>query len=355
MSQPTSSTLDVIDVLEIHRFPKGPLEDYLATHLAGFARPLEVQQFQGGMSNPTFLLRDGQGQTYVLRKKPPGKLLPSAHAVDREYRVITALGSTDMPVPKTYVLCEDETIIGTAFYVMEHVHGRVFLHPQLPELSRDERSQVYDSMNQVLAILHGVDFRRIGLEGFGREGGYSERQIKRWTQQYLGAKVDEVEAMENLMAWLPENIPPDDATTIAHGDYRLGNLIFHPTQPHVVAVLDWELSTLGHPFADLAYNCLGYHVANDVRGDLTNTDLHALGIPSEDTYVARYAERTARREIPDWTFFQVLSLFRLASITQGVYYRGLQGNASDPAALERKGGCERLSNAAWRLVESQLS
>lgn len=350
MTQPTSSTLDVIDVLDVHRFNEGPLEDYLADNVPEFTRPLAVQQFQGGMSNPTFLLRDGRGKTYVMRKKPPGELLPSAHAVDREYRVISALSKTDMPVPRTYVLCEDDSVIGTAFYVMEHVEGRVFLHPQLPELSKGERGAIYDSMNATLATLHQVDFKAVGLEGFGREGGYASRQIKRWSQQYINAKTEEVSSMDSLIEWLPNNVPADDSTTIAHGDYRLGNIIFHPTEPRVVAVLDWELSTLGHPLADLAYNCLAYYVAGDPRGDLLSVDLDVLGIPSAQAYVRAYSQRTGRDAEADWTFFLVLSLFRLASITQGVYYRGVQGNASDPSAIERKGSCRRLADAAWTLV-----
>ena len=353
MSQPSTTTNDVIDVLDVHRFPEGPLEDYLAENVEGFSRPLEVQQFQGGMSNPTFRLSDGRGQTYVMRKKPPGELLPSAHAVDREFRVISALGPTEVPVPRTYALCEDERVIGTAFYIMEHVVGRVFLAPRLPELAASERKRVYDSMNESLAALHNVDYREVGLEGFGRAGGYATRQIKRWTQQYINAKTDEVPAMDHLMAWLPDNIPGDDAVSIAHGDYRLGNIIFHPTEPRASAVLDWELSTLGHPLADLAYNCLAYRVAADLRGNLTGDDIVDLGIPDEAAYLDAYARRTHRDAIPEWTFFLVLSLFRLASITQGVYYRGLQGNASDPSAVERKGTCARLADAAWALVEKR--
>ncbi len=353
MSQPSTTTNDVIDVLDVHRFPEGPLEDYLAENVEGFSRPLEVQQFQGGMSNPPFRLSDGRGQTYVLRKKPPGELLPSAHAVDREFRVISSLGPTEVPVPRTYALCEDERVIGTAFYIMEHVVGRVFLDPRLPELAASERKRVYDSMNESLAALHNVDYRDVGLEGFGRAGGYATRQIKRWTQQYINAKTDEVPAMDHLMAWLPDNIPGDDAVSIAHGDYRLGNIIFHPTEPRAIAVLDWELSTLGHPLADLAYNCLAYRVAADLRGNLTGDDIVDLGIPDEAAYLDAYARRTHRDAIPEWTFFLVLSLFRLASITQGVYYRGLQGNASDPSAVERKGTCARLADAAWALVEKR--
>lgn len=350
MTLPTMTTNQVVDVLDAHRFAQSPLEDYMVQNVAEFTRPMSLQQFQGGMSNPTFRLTDGAGRMYVLRKKPPGQLLPSAHAVDREYRVITALGPTEVPVPRTYAMCHDDDIIGTPFYVMEHIEGRVFLDPRLPELSVEERGQVYDSMNAALATLHTVDVHAVGLEEFGRSGGYAERQIKRWTQQYLNTCTEDVPAMAELMAWLPAHIPNDDLTTIAHGDFRLGNIVFHPTEPRAVAVLDWELSTLGHPLADLAYNCLAYHVAHDPRGNLVCSDIETLGIPNETTYLKAYRDRTNRESIPEWNFFLVLSLFRLASITQGVYFRGLQGNASDPRALEREGTCERLANAGWALV-----
>lgn len=352
MDKASTSTLDVIDVLEQHRFPEAPLADHMAEHVEGFERPLRIDQFQGGMSNPTFLLHDGKDKTYVMRKKPPGKLLPSAHAVEREYKVISALGKTDVPVPRTYCLCEDESVIGTAFYVMEHVEGRVFLEPMLPELDSDIRGQVFDSMNDALAKMHLANYEAIGLDGFGRVGGYCERQIKRWTQQYIASKTDDIEEMEQLMAWLPDHSPSEDPTTVVHGDYRLGNMIFHPTEPRVLAILDWELSTLGHPLADLAYNCLCYHTAIGDTGHLGAEEIGKLGIPTESDYVAAYCQRTGRDDIPGWTFYLVLSLFRLASISQGVYYRGLQGNASDPSALKRGDACKRYSSLAWSLVEA---
>ena len=351
MAIPSTSTLDVVGVLPAHQFPVGPLEDYLAANVEGLTRPVRVEQFQGGMSNPTFLLTDGAGKTYVMRKKPPGKLLPSAHAVDREYRVITALAKGDMPVPRTYAFCEDESVIGTAFYIMEHMQGRVFTEPLIPELSAAERTAIYASKNLALAKLHQVDFKAVGLEGFGREGGYCARQVKRWSQQYLASKTDELVAMENLMAWLPEQLPADEPTTVVHGDFRLGNVVVHPTEPKVIAVLDWELSTLGHPYSDLAYNCLSYHVSIGSRQNLGDADLADLGIPDEDAYVAAYCKRFGLDEIPNWTFYLVLSLFRIAAITQGVYFRGLQGNASDPSALERKDNCRRYSTLAWDMVQ----
>ncbi len=350
VSEATVSTHAVVPVLEQHRFPEPPLEGWLARNLEGFEPPLEVRQFQGGMSNPTFLLSDREGRRWVMRKKPPGELLPSAHAVDREYRVITALRDSGVPVPRTFVLCEDASIIGTPFYVMEQVEGRVFLDPRLPELSPRERAHIYDSMNEALAALHSVDWRSAGLEGFGREGGYAERQIRRWAGQYEATRTDDLPAMEALMKWLPEHLPADDETTIVHGDYRLGNLVCHPEEPRVSAVLDWELSTLGHPLADLAYNCLPYRVPDIVRGDLVDVDFARTGIPSEAEYLDAYCRRTGREGLPEWRFFLVLSLFRLAAITQGVYYRGLRGNASDPRALERRDNCRRFSDIAWRLA-----
>ena len=243
------------EVREQHRFDVAALEGYLRDHVEGFAGPLAVQQFRGGQSNPTYYLTAG-GREYVLRRKPPGKLLPSAHAVDREYRVITALGATGFPVPRTYALCEDASVIGTIFYVMDCVHGRVITDPTIPGLAPPERGAIYGSLNETLARLHTVDWRSLGLADFGRPGSYFTRQIHRWTQQYRASETETIEAMDRLIEWLPAHVPADDETTLVHGDFRLGNVILHPTEPRVVAVLDWELSTLGHPLADLAYNCL---------------------------------------------------------------------------------------------------
>lgn len=343
---------DTTPVLPQHRFDEASLDRYLARHIPGYKGELEVRQFGSGQSNPTFLLLanvDGRQQAFVLRKKPPGKLLPSAHAVDREYKVISALQGSGVPVPKTYVLCADDSVIGQMFYVMECVEGRILVNPTLPESPPADRAAIHDSMNATLAKLHQVDFNAVGLGDFGRQGQYVARQLDRWSKQYVAAKTDDLAAMDALMKWLPENIPAYDPTTIVHGDFRLGNLIVHPTEPRIVGVLDWELCTLGHPLCDLAYNCLGYHLAEAPHG-YAKADLKALGLPTEADYVAAYCKRTGRDGIEDWTFYVAFSLFRLAAIAQGVYKRGLDGNAASPEALKRGQSCRIMSETAWRLV-----
>ena len=350
---PTTATLDAVPVLEKHRFDEAALSRYMEAHVEGYAPPLEVGQSMGGMSNPTFILRDGVGRRYVMRKKPPGKLLPSAHAVDREFRVISALGPTDVPVAKAYALCEDESVIGQTFYIMEFKDGRVFRDMSLPELQPAERAAIYDAMNDTLARLHMVDYEAVGLSDYGRVGGYIARQVSRWSKQYEASKTEDIDAMDKLMAWLPDNIPDDSLTTIAHGDFRLENIIYHPTEPTVLAVVDWELGTLGNPLSDLAYNCLPYVWPDEGRGDLIGLDFESYGIPSEADYVAAYCRRTGRDGIDDWTFYSVLSLFRISAIIQGVYYRGLQGNAPSDAALERKDSCRMLSEIAWEIVQKR--
>lgn len=347
---PTTATDESVPVLDAHRFDEAALTNFMSDHVDGFVPPLEVTQFQGGMSNPTFMLTDGNGKRYVLRKKPPGELLPSAHAVDREFKVISALNATDVPVAKAYALCEDDAVIGQAFYIMEFLEGRVFRDVALPDLPPDERRAIYEAMNDALAKLHGVDFEAVGLSDYGRVGGYITRQVRRWAQQYEASKTEEIPEMDKLTAWLNDNMPDDSLTTIVHGDFRLENLIYHPTEPRVLAVVDWELGTLGNPLSDLAYNCLTYHYADPRWGDIIDLDYDAVGIPSEEDYVAQYCARTGR-EIDDYTYYLVLSLFRFAAIIQGVYYRGVQGNAATPAALQRKGKCELLAKIAWALVE----
>jgi aminoglycoside phosphotransferase (APT) family kinase protein len=336
------------DVRDVHRFDVAALDRYLTERVAGFRGPTAVRQFQGGQSNPTYLL-ETPGQKYVLRRKPPGRLLPSAHAVEREYQVITALARTDVPVPRTYLLCEDPAVIGTSFYVMDYVGGRVFRDPTLPDLGASERAAVYDSMNDVLACLHLVDWGAMGLGGFGKPGNYFARQIHRWTSQYRASETERIDSMERLIAWLPAHVPPGDETTLIHGDYRLGNMLIHPTEPRVVAVLDWELSTLGHPLGDLAYNCLAWRFDADLEG-LVGKDVTRLGIPSEEAYVERYCRRTGRAGIPDWEFYIAFAGFRFAAIWQGVIARVLAGTANDPTALQHRARARALADVAWAIV-----
>ncbi len=355
MPTPHPPISGTVEVRETHRFDVGALERYMAEHVDGFAGPLTVRQFEGGQSNPTYHLIAG-GQPYVLRRKPPGKLLPSAHAVDREYRVISALAATDVPVPRTHVLCEDDSVIGTAFYVMDFVPGRIFADPMLPGVTPRERATIYDQIGDVLARFHRVDWKAIGLENFGRPGNYFARQIHRWTTQYRASETETIPAMEKLIVWLPEHIPLGDETTLVHGDYRPGNMIIHPTEPRIVAVLDWELSTLGHPLADLAYNCVPYHVGpGDNLGGVDGTDLAALGIPPEKEYVAAYCRRTDRPAIADWDFYVAFALFRLAAIAQGIMGRVLAGTANDPNARLRGERARPLANAAWAVVEARAA
>lgn len=338
-----------IPVREAHAFDVRELKTYLADKLPGVDGPLEVLQFKGGQSNPTFWLATAD-RAYVLRKKPPGDLLPSAHQIEREYRVISALAETDVPVPTARLLCEEAGVIGTPFYVMDHVEGRVFRDPALPKLAPTERAAVYDAMNATMAALHSVDYAAVGLADYGKVGGYLDRQVKRWSGQYEASKTDEVAEMETLLAWLADNIPAADEIAIAHGDFRLENMIFHPTEPKVLAVLDWELSTLGHPLSDLAYCCMLYHIAIPGVGGLVGLDLEAAGIPDEAAFLESYRQRTGRDEIEDWVFFQAFSFFRLAAIAQGVYKRGLQGNASSADALNFGQAVAMLAKLALGLI-----
>lgn len=336
---------ETIDVLDRHRFDEAALTRWCEANVDGFDGPLTVRQFQGGQSNPTFQLVT-PARKYVLRKKPPGQLLASAHQVDREYKVMKALADTPVPVPHMYALCEDDAVIGTAFYVMEHLEGRVFRDPTLPEQTPEERAAIYDDMNRVLAELHKVDFAAVGLEDFGRPGNYFERQISRWIKQYRAAETETIADMEELISWMPENIPDEDSVSIAHGDFRLENTMYHPTEPKMIAVLDWELSTIGHPLADLGYNSMLYHIDSPTMGTLMRVDFASSGIPDEEAYVAAYCRRTGRTEIKDWPFYVGFSIFRLASIAQGVYKRGLDGNASSEKALIYGNAAKMLAEAA---------
>jgi aminoglycoside phosphotransferase (APT) family kinase protein len=331
------------EVREAHRFDEQALDRYLQEHLEGYRGKPTIRQFEGGQSNPTFLITSGD-RRYVLRKKPPGALLPKAHQVEREYRIYRALADTDVPVPRAHLLCEDASLIGTPFYVMDFVQGRVFRDIGLRDLPPADRSAVYEDMCRVLAALHSVDYKAKGLTDYGKPGNYFERQIGTWTKQYIAAKTHDIPSMDRLIEWLPKNMPDDETTTIVHGDYQLYNLMFHPTEPRVVAVLDWELSTLGHPMADLAYNCMKYH-------DPSQAPSLGEGIPTEDEFITMYCRRTGRERIPHWNFYVAFGIFRLASIIQGVYKRGLQGNASSAAALSMKGVIDQTADRGWRVAQ----
>jgi aminoglycoside phosphotransferase (APT) family kinase protein len=311
---------------------------YLERVLPGFVGPVTASKTPTGQSNPTFLLSSPSGR-YVLRKKPPGQLLKSAHAVDREYRVMRGLGGTDVPVPRMLHLCEDESVLGTAFFVMDYVDGTIFWNPALPELSKAQRAKVYDEENRALAALHSVDPAKVGLADFGKPGSYFARQLDRWTKQYRASETEHIAAMETLIAWLAENEPRDDGrVALVHGDYRIDNMIFAKDASRLLAIIDWELSTLGHPFSDLAYQCMQLRLPNrDAMRGLADVDRKALGIPSEEEYVAAYCARMGLAGIPNWKFCLAFSFFRLAAIVQGVKRRGLEGNASNPERARKSG------------------
>ena len=325
---------EITEVRDAHRFDEKALADYLRANIKGFSGKLKVGQFHYGESNPTFLLSDG-GKKYVLRKKPPGKLLPSAHAVDREYRIIKTLGKAGIPVAEALLLCMDDSIIGTPFYVMEHVEGRIFRDVRVSMAkSAEERSAIFDAMNDTLARIHLVDWKTLGLADFGKPGNYMVRQVSRWHRQYEASQTDDIKDMDYLFEWLEKNIPTDDSVTVVHGDLRLENMIIHSSEPRVMAVLDWELSTLGHPLSDLAYNCIQYYIpaTESKLSGYKGFDLAELGIPLEPDYIDAYCRRTGREGIADWEFFMAFSFFRLAGIVQGVYKRGLDGIASSQIA-----------------------
>jgi aminoglycoside phosphotransferase (APT) family kinase protein len=313
-------------------FDPDRLAGYLRARLPGLDGAMTAEPIAGGQSNPTYRLRFA-GRDLILRKQPAGELLPSAHAVDREFRVQSALAGSGVPVPRMEHFCDDRAVIGTLFYAMEALDGRVLHDPALPGLEPAERAAIYDAMNEVLAKLHRVDWEAIGLESFGRPGSYFARQINRWTRQWRASKTREIPEIERLIAWLPEHVPAGDETTIVHGDYRLGNLMLHPREPRVIALLDWELSTLGHPLADLAYNCVLYHAASEKYGGVLGLDLAALGIPSEQAYVARYCERTGRAD-GITPFHLAFSMFRFAVIFEGIAARARAGIAAAADAEE---------------------
>ncbi|MGH8798632.1 MAG: phosphotransferase [Casimicrobiaceae bacterium] len=344
-------------VAAAHRFDVAALERYLGSHVVGFAGPLRVEQFNGGQSNPTYRLT-AAGRSYVLRRKPPGKLLPSAHAVDREYRVISALAGSDVPVALTHCLCLDDTVIGTAFYVMDFVAGRIFWDPLLPGMTRSQRHAIFAEMNRVIAALHRVDFAAIGLGDYGRPGNYLARQIDRWSRQYQASATERIDAMDRLIDWLPRHIPAGDRTALVHGDFRLDNMIFDPAEPRVLAVLDWELSTLGDPLVDFAYHLMAWRLAPDEFRGLRGCDFSALGIPDENEYVAMYLRGNPAVAQPgrdDWDFYLAYNLFRMAGILQGVLARGLAGNAASVQAVDAGKRARPLAELGWRHVEQRLA
>ena len=347
-------------VAEQHAFDIGALERYLVDRLPGFGGPLTVEQFKGGQSNPTYQLIT-PGRSYVMRSKPgpASKLLPSAHAVEREFTVMRALADTPVPVPRMHVLCEDESVIGRAFYVMEYVAGRVFWDQSLPSLDKSGRAAIYDEMNRVIAALHSVVPASVGLVGFGKPGNYFERQIGRWTKQYQASITQPIDAMARLIDWLPAHIPPsardDSQVSIVHGDYRLDNMVFAADAPKVVAVLDWELSTLGHPLADFSYHCMSWHIAPGAFRGIGGLDLVGLGIPDEKAYVALYCKRTGRDDpdavMADWNFYLAYNLFRMAGILQGIAKRVEAGTASSAQARQSAAGARPLAEMGWRIAQ----
>ena len=347
-------------VAESHAFDVAALQAHLEARLPGFAGPLTVEQFKGGQSNPTYKLVTPT-QAYVMRSKPGpvAKLLPSAHAIEREFAVMGGLYGTDVPVPRMHLLCDDESIIGRAFYVMEFVEGRVLWEQSLPAFDKPGRAAIYDEMNRVIAALHNVDVKAAGLEAYGKPGNYFERQIGRWTKQYQASVTQPIDAMDRLIEWLPAHIPAsardESQVSVVHGDYRLDNLVFHPSEPRVVAVLDWELSTLGHPLADFSYHCMSWHIEPGQFRGVGGLDLDALGIPDEKSYVRRYCERTGRADpdavMADWNFYLAYNMFRLAGILQGIAKRVEMGTASSAQARQAGAGARPLAEMGWRLAQ----
>ncbi len=343
-----------------HDFDQVALTTYLETHLDGFAGPLTVEQFKGGQSNPTFRIVTPT-RSYVMRSKPgpATKLLASAHAIEREFRVMKALHGSDVPVPAMHLLCEDESVIGRAFYVMEFMQGRVLWDQSLPDFSNEGRAAIYDEMNRVIAALHKVDVEAVGLASFGKPGNYFERQIGRWSKQYLASITEPIDAMARLMEWLPANIPAsardDTQATVVHGDFRLDNMMFHPTEPRVIAVLDWELSTVGHPLADFSYHCMSWRIPPGAFRGIGGLDLAALGIPDEQAYMRRYFDRTGRSDrqavMADWNFYMAYNLFRISGILQGIARRVVDGTASSEQARQAGAGARPLAEMGWRIAQ----
>jgi len=348
MSQRSAQNTGTRDVRQAHRFDEQRLFDYLSSRVESFRGPLGIRQFKGGQSNPTYLLDAASGR-YVLRRKPPGRLLKSAHAVEREFRIISALHSSGFPVPRPMILCEDDEVIGTTFFVMEFVEGRIFWDLDLPGLQPSERGAIYDNVNETIAALHNYDYRALGLEDFGKPGNYFARQISRWSGQYRASETATVDAMNALIKWLPENIPEDESAGIVHGDFRLDNMIVHPTEPRVIAVLDWELSTIGHPLADFTYHLMTWQMPEIGIGSigLAGKPLAELGIPDEAAYIEAYCRRTGRTGIANRNFYSAFNFFRLAAILQGIAGRVRDGTAASAHAAQAVKAVLPLANMGW--------
>jgi aminoglycoside phosphotransferase (APT) family kinase protein len=326
------------------------LSAWLEAHVPGYRGPLDVDPFRGGQSNPTYRLNTASG-SYVLRRKPLGNLLAKAHAVDREFRVLSALAGSSVPVPRVYGICTDDTVIGSMFYIMEHVIGRVHWDPRLPDLPTAWRSGIFDSMNETIAALHSLDPAALGLADFGRTGNFLARQVALWSRQYCASEIETIPAMDRLIAWLPERVPEQHEVRLVHGDYRLDNLLIRNDAPKVAAVLDWELATLGNPLADFAYHVSTWRIAPELFRGLANVDFEALGIPPEDAYVAAYCRRTGRSDIEHWDYYVVYSMFRTAAILQGVARRARDGSAADPTAVEVGLKARPLAEQAWAIAQ----
>ena len=340
-----------IPVRDQHHIDSAALETYLASCVQGFCGPIEIEQFRGGQSNPTYRV-SASGSRYVVRRKPPGKLLPSAHTIDREYRVLAALQATEVPTPCVYTLCEDAKIIGTPFYVMEYVEGRVYWELWLPDRDPTFRSAVFDAMNDAIAKLHSVDYTAVGLRDFGKPRDYVARQIARWSKQYRASETETIEEMDRLIEWLPAHLPDDEETTLVHGDYRLDNMIFDHNKPMLRAVLDWEISTLGHPVADFAYHCMPWRLPPETGRGFHGMDLDALGIPSEEAYLATYCRRTGRDRPAHWEYYVAYNMWRLAAILQGIMGRVVDGTAASEHAAEMGGMARNLAKFAWSQVQA---
>ncbi|PWE28040.1 phosphotransferase family protein [Pararhodobacter marinus] len=328
------------------------LDAWMAAHVEGYRGPLTLTRLKGGQSNPTWRVEASSGR-YVLRQKPLGKTLPSAHQVDREYRVMKALGATDVPVPRMLGLCEDDSVMGSMFFVMEHLEGRTLWDPRLPDMTPSERGAIFEAMNDAIAKISRVDPVAVGLGDYGRQGGYVERQIARWSKQYRASETHRIEAMDRLIEWLPENRPTaPEEVRVAHGDFRLDNLMFHPTEPRVLGVLDWELSTLGDPYADFAYNVMVWRIVPGIFRGLGGVELQGTGIPTEDQYIDMWCRKTGRKRPENFDFYVILSLFRIAAIVQGIAKRAQDGTANDPQAAEMGRVAGPLAEIAWGMVRA---